>query len=48
MCDLGTKNYNRFFLTALGKLAKARFNRQNLRAALVEQKGDSVVWSARA
>ncbi len=28
----------------LGKLAKSQFNRQNLRLALVEQKGDSVVW----
>jgi uncharacterized protein with ParB-like and HNH nuclease domain len=44
VCDLGTKNYNRFFLTVLSKLAKSQFNRPNLRAALVEQKGDSVVW----
>jgi len=44
VCDLGTKNYNRFFLTALNKLANSQFNRTNLRAALVEQKGDSVVW----
>ena len=44
VCDLGTKNYNRFFLTVLGKLAKSQFSRLNLRAALVEQKGDSVVW----
>jgi len=44
VCDLGTKNYNRFFLTVLGKLAKAQFNRQNLQAALVEQRGDSVIW----
>lgn len=44
VCELGTKNYNRFFLTVLGKLAKSQFNRQNLRSALVEQKGDSVVW----
>jgi hypothetical protein len=44
VCDLGTKNYNRFFLTVLGKLAKSQFNRKNLRTALVEQKGDSVVW----
>ena len=44
VCDLGTKNYNRFFLTVLGKLAKSQFNRANLRAALVEQKGDSVAW----
>jgi hypothetical protein len=44
VCELGTKNYNRFFLTVLGKLAKSQFNQQNLRAALVEQKGDSVVW----
>ena len=44
VCDLGTKNYNRFFLTVLGKLATSQFNRQNLRTALVEQRGDSVVW----
>jgi len=44
VCDLGSKNYNRLFLTVLAKLAKSQFNRQNLRAALVEQKGDSVVW----
>jgi uncharacterized protein with ParB-like and HNH nuclease domain len=44
VCDLGTKNYNRFFLTVLGKLAKSQFNRENLRSALTEQKGDSVVW----
>jgi hypothetical protein len=44
VCDLGTKNYNRFFLTVLNKLANSRFNRTNLRAALVEQTGDSVTW----
>jgi uncharacterized protein with ParB-like and HNH nuclease domain len=44
VCELGTKNYNRFFLTVLGKLASSKFNRLNLRAALVEQKGDSVIW----
>lgn len=44
VCDLGTKNYNRFFLTVLGKLTKSQFSRANLRAALVEQKGDSVAW----
>jgi len=44
VCDLGSKNYNRFFLSVLSKLAKSQFNRQNLRLALVEQKGDSVVW----
>lgn len=44
VCELGTKNYNRFFLTVLGKLAGSHFNRSNLRAALVEQKGDSVIW----
>ncbi len=44
VCELGTKNYNRFFLTVIGKLAKSQFNRENLRSALTEQKGDSVVW----
>lgn len=44
VCELGSKNYNRFFLTVLGKLANTKYNRENLRAALVDQKGDSVVW----
>jgi len=44
VCELGTKNYNRFFLTVLGKLSSSGFSRLNLRTALVEQKGDSVVW----
>jgi uncharacterized protein with ParB-like and HNH nuclease domain len=44
VCDLGTKNYNRFFLTVLIKLSNSLFDRSNLRAALAEQKGDSVVW----
>jgi hypothetical protein len=44
VCNLGTKNYNRFFLTVLSKLGKSQFSRPNLRAALVEQTGDSVVW----
>lgn len=44
ICNLGSKNYNRFFLTVLGKLAKTNFSRGELRNALVEQKGESVVW----
>ena len=44
VCDLGTKNYNRFFLTVLGKLSNSQFNRVSLRAALVDQKGENVVW----
>jgi hypothetical protein len=44
VCNLGTKNYNRFFLTVLNKLAGSEFNRVSLRTALVEQRGDSVVW----
>jgi hypothetical protein len=44
VCDLGNKNYNRFFLVILGKLAQSAFTRQSLIAALVDQKGDSVVW----
>jgi len=43
-CNLGTKNYNRVFLTVLNKLTNSQFNRASLRAALVEQRGDSVVW----
>jgi len=41
---LGTKNYNRFFLTVLSKLGKSQFNRHSLRAALLESQGPSVVW----
>jgi uncharacterized protein with ParB-like and HNH nuclease domain len=44
VCGLGTKNYNRFFLTVLNKLAKSQFNQHNLRSALMEQQGPSVVW----
>jgi hypothetical protein len=44
VCDFGSKNYNRFFLTVLSKLSKNKFDRQNLRSALVDQKGESVVW----
>jgi uncharacterized protein with ParB-like and HNH nuclease domain len=44
VCELGSKNYNRFFLTVLTKLSKSQYNRENLRSALAEQKGDSVVW----
>jgi uncharacterized protein with ParB-like and HNH nuclease domain len=44
ICNLGSKNYNRFFLTVLTKLANTKFDRQSLRAALIEQKGESVVW----
>ena len=44
VCNLGTKNYNRFFLTVLNKLAGSQFNRASLRAALIEQRGHSVIW----
>jgi hypothetical protein len=44
ICELSTKNYNRFFLTVIGKLATTSFSRASLRAALSEQKGESVVW----
>jgi uncharacterized protein with ParB-like and HNH nuclease domain len=44
ICELGSKNYNRFFLTVLGKLTRTQFDRQTLRSALAEQQGDSVVW----
>jgi uncharacterized protein DUF1524 len=48
VCNLGTKNYNRFFLTVLNKLSSSKFDRVNLRAALCEQRGDSVVWPENA
>ena len=44
VCNLGTKNYNRFFLTVLSKLSKSQFRQHELRGALVEQKGESVIW----
>jgi uncharacterized protein with ParB-like and HNH nuclease domain len=44
VCGLTTKNYNRFFLTVLNRLANSPYSRGNLRAALVEQRGESVVW----
>jgi len=44
VCELGSKNYNRFFLSVLSKLAKSEFNRSSLRGALVDQKGESVLW----
>jgi hypothetical protein len=46
VCGLTTKNYNRVFLTMLTKLAKKGFSRDNLREALADQKGESVVWPA--
>jgi hypothetical protein len=42
VCNLGTKNYNRFFLTVLNKLSSSKFDRVNLRAALCEQRGGPV------
>lgn len=44
VCDLGSKNYNRHFLSVLTKVVGSQFTRQSLREALVEPKGDSVVW----
>jgi hypothetical protein len=38
------KTDNRFFLTVLSRLANLQYSRANLRAALIEQRGESVVW----
>lgn len=44
VCNLGTKNYNRIFLTITRNLRKDGFSAARLRELLLAQNGDSVVW----
>ncbi len=44
ICDLGTKNYNKLFLSASRNLHSQGFNPKNLSAFLKAQKGESSIW----
>jgi len=44
VCNLGTKNYNRIFLSLVRNLRKDGFNAENLRMALLAQTGESGMW----
>jgi uncharacterized protein with ParB-like and HNH nuclease domain len=44
VCNLGTKNYNRIFLSLTRGLRKDGFTAANLKALLLAQTGDSSVW----
>ena len=44
VCDLGTKNYNRVFLSLTRNLQKSEFSGERLRALLLALTGESVVW----
>jgi uncharacterized protein with ParB-like and HNH nuclease domain len=44
ICNLGTKNYNRIFLSLTKNLRRDGFTAGNVRKLLLEQTGDSGVW----
>jgi hypothetical protein len=44
VCDLGTKNYNRIFLSLTRNLRRDGFTATNLKNALLTQTGESGVW----
>ncbi len=44
VCNLGTKNYNRIFLSLTRNLRKDGFSPENLKAVLLAQTGESGVW----
>jgi hypothetical protein len=44
VCALTPKNYNRVFLTMLGKMPKGGLTRETFRSVLIEFQGDSSVW----
>jgi len=44
VCDLGTKNYNRIFLSLTRSLRKDGFNAASLKQLLLAQMGESGVW----
>lgn len=44
VCNLGTKNYNRIFLSLTRNLRKEGFTAANLKALLLAQTGESGVW----
>jgi hypothetical protein len=44
VCDMGTKNYNRIFLSLTRNLRKDGFSAQGLKNALLAQTGEASVW----
>ncbi len=44
VCNLGTKNYNRIFLSLTRALSKEGFSADKLKTALLMQSGESGVW----
>jgi len=44
VCNLGTKNYNRIFLTLTRSLRKDGFQAERIRELLIGQTGDSGIW----
>ncbi len=44
VCNLGTKNYNRIFLSLTRNLRKDGFGAEQLRSTLFNQTGESAVW----
>jgi len=44
VCNLGTKNYNRIFLSLTRNLRKDGFSASQLKSALLSQSGDSGLW----
>jgi uncharacterized protein with ParB-like and HNH nuclease domain len=44
VCNLGTKNYNKIFLSLTRSLRKEGFNAKQLKDALLAQTGDSGLW----
>lgn len=44
VCDLGTKNYNKLFLSAVRNLRRTGFSAENLSSFLRSQAGESGIW----
>jgi uncharacterized protein with ParB-like and HNH nuclease domain len=44
ICNLGTKNYNRIFLSLVKNLRRDGFNAESIKKLLLEQTGDSGEW----
>ncbi|HUN53998.1 MAG TPA: DUF262 domain-containing HNH endonuclease family protein [Smithella sp.] len=44
ICNLGTKNYNKIFLSILSKLSEISLTRRDFRKLLLDLQGESSVW----
>ncbi|MBL4751808.1 MAG: DUF262 domain-containing protein [Amylibacter sp.] len=44
VCDFGTKNYNKLFLSAVRNLRRTGFSPENLKVFLQSQTGESGIW----